>query len=52
MPNAIEPFAPRREEDPPPPPRFVRWRFALAAVLTVALMLAVLALVTWLPPIF
>ena len=31
------------------PPRFVRWRFALAAVLTVVLMVAVIALLMWLP---
>jgi hypothetical protein len=51
MPNAIEPFVPRRQEEEPPP-RFVRWRFALAAVLTVALMVGAVALLTWLPPIF
>ena len=45
---AIEPFVPRRQEEPPPP-RFVRWRFALAAVLTVVLMVAVFALLMWLP---
>jgi hypothetical protein len=50
MPNAIEPFAPRHKEEPPP--RFVRWRFALAAVLTVALMAVAFALLMWLPPIF
>lgn len=44
---AIEPFVPRREEEPPP--RFVRWRFALAAVITVALMIAAIALLAWLP---
>jgi hypothetical protein len=44
---AIEPFVPRRQEDPPP--RGVRWRFALAAVLTVVLMIAVVALLMWLP---
>ena len=48
---AIEPFAPRRQEEPPPP-RFVRPRFALAAVLTVALMIAAVALIMWLPPVF
>jgi hypothetical protein len=47
---AIEPYVPRREEDPPP--RFVRWRFALAAVLTVALMAGAFALIMWFPPIF
>ena len=50
MPTAIEPFSPRRQDEPPP--RFVRWRFALAAVLTVALMVAAVALIMWLPPIF
>ena len=44
---AIEPFVPRRQEEPPP--RGVRWRYALAAVLTVALMAAVFALLMWLP---
>jgi len=48
---AIEPFVSRRQEEPPPP-RFVRLRFALAAVLTVALMIAAVALIMWLPPIF
>jgi hypothetical protein len=46
---AIEPYVRRREEEPPP--RFVRWRFALAIVLTVALMIAVIAIIVWLPPI-
>jgi hypothetical protein len=44
---AIEPYVPRPQEEPPP--RFVRWRFALAIVLTVVLMVAVIALLTWLP---
>ena len=46
---AIEPYVPRHEEEPPP--RGVRWRFALAIVLTVALMVAVIAIIVWLPPI-
>ena len=44
---SLEPFAPRRPPDPPP--RGVRWRYAFAAVLTVALMVAVVALLMWLP---
>jgi hypothetical protein len=44
---AIEPYAPPRQEEPPP--RHVRWRFALAIVLTVVLMVAVIALLMWLP---
>ena len=47
MPADIEPFAPRRHEEPPP--RYVRWRFLLAMVLTVVLMIAVVALLMWLP---
>jgi hypothetical protein len=46
---AIEPYVPRHEEEPPP--RFVRWRFALAIVLTVVLMVAAIAVIMWLPPI-
>ena len=44
---AIEPFVPRRQDDPPP--RGVRWRFLAAILLTVALMVAVFALLVWLP---
>ena len=44
---AIEPFVPRRQDEPPP--RGVRWRFALAAVITVILMFASIALLAWLP---
>ena len=44
---SLEPFAPRRPQEPPP--RGVRWRYALAAVLTVVLMVAVVALLMWLP---
>jgi len=44
---AIEPFVPRREEEPPP--RNVRLRFVLAIVLTVVVMVAVIALLAWLP---
>jgi len=47
---AIEPYVPRHEEEPPP--RFVRWRFALAIVLTIVLMVAVIAIIMWLPPLF
>jgi hypothetical protein len=47
---AIEPFVPRRQQEPPP--RFVRLRFALAALVTVALMIGAVALIMWLPPIF
>jgi hypothetical protein len=45
----LEPYTPRPREEPAP--RFVRWRFALAAILTVALMVGVVALISWLPPI-
>jgi hypothetical protein len=44
---AIEPFAPRRQDEPPP--RGVRWRYALAAVITVILMIAVFLLLVWIP---
>ena len=44
---AIERYVPPREDEPPP--RHVRWRFALAGVLTVVLMVAVFALLMWLP---
>jgi hypothetical protein len=44
---AIEPFVPRRQDEPPP--RFVRWRFALAAVITVILMIAAIVVLAWLP---
>ena len=47
---AIEPYVPQHEEDRPP--RGVRWRFALAIVLTVVLMAAAIAVIVWLPPIF
>ena len=47
---AIEPYVPRQEEEPPP--RGVRWRFALAIVLTAVLMLAAIAIIMWLPPLF
>jgi hypothetical protein len=47
---AIEPFVPRRQDEPPP--RGVRWRFALAAVITVILMIAAFLLLTTLPPLF
>jgi hypothetical protein len=46
---AIEPFVPRSQDEPPP--RGVRWRYALAAVITVILMLAAFLLLAWLPPI-
>jgi hypothetical protein len=46
---AIEPFVPRRQEEPPP--RAVRWRFALAAVITVLLMIGAFLLLTTLPPL-
>jgi hypothetical protein len=45
----LEPYVRRHEE--PPPPRFVRSRFVLAMVLTVIVMIAVVALLVWLPPI-
>jgi hypothetical protein len=38
-----------RHQDEPQPPRFVRWRFALAAVITVVLMLGAIAVLAWLP---
>jgi hypothetical protein len=44
---AIEPYVPRPKD--PPPPRAVRWRYLLAAVLTVLLMAAVFSLLMWLP---
>jgi hypothetical protein len=44
---AIEPYVPPRQEEPPP--RHVRLRFVLAIVLTVVLMVAVIALLMWLP---
>jgi hypothetical protein len=46
---AIEPYVRRREEKPPP--RFIRLRFVLAALVTIALMVGVVALIAWLPPI-
>ncbi|HEY6889599.1 MAG TPA: hypothetical protein VI300_17510 [Solirubrobacter sp.] len=44
---AIEPFVPRRQDEPPP--RGVRWRFALAAVITGILMIVAIMLLAWLP---
>jgi hypothetical protein len=46
---AIEPYVRRPEEEPPP--RFIRLRFVFAALLTIALMVGVVALIAWLPPI-
>jgi len=44
---AIEPFVPRRQDEPPP--RWVRWRFALAAVITAVLMIVAFLLLSWIP---